>query len=172
MPTRYLEWLRGLVDDLHEPHNDLLFVLLANYPFDAYMSDDLNRAEDGLELRRRFERETSISLPDLGRCSVLEFLIALAKRMNDVAWDYQNPNKTPEYFWEILNNAGIPYEDTEFKNAVFLAEIIENILHKRVAFLGDYGLFPLKASRRDQAKVSFWDQMSDYLGEKLQISDT
>ncbi len=77
----YIQWIRRFVGA--EGYTDLS-QSMAFMPFRSDIMMDRNRMLDGEELRNIFSNETGIALySDIRGCSVLEFLAALAKRVND-----------------------------------------------------------------------------------------
>lgn len=77
----YIQWLRRLVDA--ESYVDLS-QSMALMPFRSDIMMDRNRMIDGEELRIIFSDETGMALySDVRGCSVLEFLVAFAKRVNE-----------------------------------------------------------------------------------------
>ena len=78
----YIQWLRHRVN--FDEYVDLSMSLAA-IPFRSSVMMDRNRISDGESLRDVYTRRTGYSLVSgIRRCSVLEFLVALAERVNDV----------------------------------------------------------------------------------------
>ena len=104
-PTnKYIHWLWGLVEKNPGPSYHILLDVAWETIYEYHIPNDDNRAEDGLKLRERFELESSLKLPDLGECKMLEFLIALAIRLNEAVYDYHNPDQVRYWFWELITN--------------------------------------------------------------------
>lgn len=164
----YIQWLRGLVDGL-DPKLDILFDVLANTDYRFVMKDDINRALDGKVLRRRFEREAMPGFHIVGDCSFLEFLIGLAKRLDESMYDHKNPNQLGRWFWVLLSNIGIDPEAVEAYSVIGVTEIesaIERVLSRDYATNGEFGgLFPLDKFNGDVTTLSIWDQLQLYLME-------
>ncbi len=160
LPTnRYKRWLRGLVGE-PGPSNHNLFVAAWNTPYEYFVPNDDNRAQDGLDLRERFERETSIVLPDLGKCTMLEFLVALSVRMNETVYDYDDPDQVSDWFWELVENLEID----RYK----LKDTFQRLNGRTYDYDGgNGGLFPLENPREDQREIEVWYQMMAYLRENL-----
>lgn len=139
------------------------------YEYD--IPNDDNRAEDGLQLRERFERESSLRLPNLGECRMLEFLIALAIRLNESVYDYENPDQVSDWFWILIENLQLDaYDDTyTFNDIHFYIEQVFVRLNKRLYGSNGNGggLFPLEEPMADQTQVEVWYQMMAYLSEKM-----
>jgi hypothetical protein len=122
--------------------------------------NDDNRARDGLDLRRRFERETSIMLPDLGECTMLEFLVALSIRLNETVYDYNDPDRVSDWFGELIDNLEVDRKSID--------EIFQCLNGRTYDYNGgNGGLFPLENPREDQREIEVWYQMMAYLRENL-----
>ena len=142
--------------------------------FTSYVDHDENRAYDGLELRYEFLREMDYpKYTDIpGECSVLEMMIALARRMDFETVDpycYDESDRTSYWFWEMIDNLGLTsFDDKSYEDLdgeVYVDSIIETFLERRYLEDGTGGLFPLKNPYEDQRDVELWYQMSAYLME-------
>ena len=166
--SKYTHWLRGLVE-VPGPSYDILFDMAWATVYEFHIPNDYNRAEDGLGLRERFELESSLRLPDLGECKMLEFLIAMAIRLNETVYDYEEPDRTSYWFWELIENLQLTaYNDNyPFDEIHFYVEQVFIRLNERLYASngGAGGLFPLKEPLADQTQVEVWYQMMAYLGE-------
>jgi hypothetical protein len=142
------------------PSNHNLFAAAWNTPYEYFVPNDDNRAQDGLDLRGRFERETSITLPNLGKCTMLEFLVALSIRMNETVFDFEDPDQVSDWFWELIENLEVDRFDLE--------EIFQRLNGRKYDYDGgNGGLFPLENPREDQREIEVWYQMMAYLRENL-----
>lgn len=169
LQDRYYHWLRSLVDRPGSFY-DTLFHAAWSTPYEYHVPFDENRAEDGLRLRDRYEEETSISLPDLDICSMLEFLVALAIRMNESMYDWDNPDQTSGWFWKMMFNSGLAalddtYSDDTYVRLLYRFNVINHRLYNEDGTGG--GLFPLEHPRQDQREVEVWYQMMAYLQENM-----
>lgn len=163
----YREWLRALADFPEPPLYDLLFDIAYATKFAYFVPNDANRATDGLDLRERFERESSITLPDLGECRIIEFLIALAIRMNNTVYDYAHPDKVPEYFWMFMEHLDLLRATSDIPGAGrWIIETFNVLMDRTYDEDGtNGGLFPLQNSLQDQRNVEIWYQMMAFLNE-------
>ena len=168
--NRYNRWLRDRVAR-PGPSYDIMMDHAFETPYIWFVENDHNRAQDGMNLRRQFEFETSIRLPELGPCRVLEFLVALAKRLNEETYDHQYPDQTTVWFWKLVSHLGL---DEYHDNYDF------NLIHRSIQYTfqklnnREYypdgtngGLFPLKDPVEDQRGVEVWYQMMAYLSENM-----
>lgn len=154
-----------------------LMEFLHNKTFVAFVHYDENRISDGEVLRKDF-KETSLYLPEdyecLDRpCTVLEVLVALARKMDDILnWD-TSKDQTPLYFWEFIQNLGLDRADDDVfympTNLIYVEEIIDQFVRRKYASDGRGGLFPLKHAKEDQREVEIWYQMAAYIQENYPI---
>ncbi len=169
--NKYDHWLRGLVAKNPGPSYHILFDMAWTTFYEYHIPNDDNRAEDGLKLRERFELESSLRLPDLGECRMLEFLIALAIRLNESVYDYENPDQTSYWFWRLIKNLQLDaYTDNySFNEVHFYIEQVFIRLNERLYASngGGGGLFPLEEPMADQRHVEVWYQMMAYLTENM-----
>lgn len=163
----YFSWLCHQIHAKNTHQKELAF-LLHQIPFSGLIPNDDNRAEDGLILREVFtdEKELDISMID-PECSVLEMLIALAKRIEYIIEDPTSNEDMVTWFWRMLDNLGL--ETNQVTSLQKNEEIIENFLRRDISPKGHGGLFPLSRSRRDQRKVEIWYQLMAYLDENYAI---
>jgi hypothetical protein len=171
----YLEWLYAQVASvkLRSPSKTYwhLFRQLFRKEFVWLVPNDDNRVEDGRELRHEFLSFTGIRDVDphwfdLG-CSVLEMLIALARRCA-----FQTEATEEEWFWKLMDNLDLTkFNDAWYKaehNEALIDERMNRLINREYSYDGSYGgLFPLHNPERDQRDVEIWYQMSAYLLEQL-----
>lgn len=169
--TEYFQWLCGLVN--LDRGYWILARKLHDKEFYWTVPNDDNRASDGQKLRDIFEDETLYSDYSClsGGCSVLEMLIGLAIRIEDILYDPDNSEclKAHDAFWEMLENLGLEdFDDMNYSRLnedCEVDEILLNLLERTYDRSGRGGLFPLKKAREDQRRVEIWYQMSTYLLE-------
>lgn len=149
--------------------------VLYDKPFKVVVRRDNNRERDGYALRKKFEEETGVSLGDYlpDFCTFLEFLVALAFRMNDEVYD-ENSIYDPEYwFYELLDNLGFrSFEDDAllWREEYYVKATVDSINARNFDYTGKGGLFPLVHPRGDQRKLEVAKQMSQYLFEHYKHS--
>lgn len=172
----YFYWLCEMVC-IDGRYNDQSFYELAEILFEEeyYWSLDYDddRAGDGLELRRRYKYEGGEENPE-GTCSVLEMIIALADRMEQIMDELDGECKTPMFFWEMIENLHLDgYTDELFEERPnahdnFKKQIRSKIyrwMDRSFKANGDGGLFPLENPQRDQREVDYWYQANSYIME-------
>lgn len=125
---------------------------------------DENRAGDGVMLRYYFKEETGIPCEEYSDCSVLEMLVSLSERIDDIAGE---PGEQHYYKWfhEMLRNLQLDSEDDENFSAMRASAILNNFMVRNIYPDGAGGLFPLRQPYEDQRELSIWDQMSCYINE-------
>ena len=160
----YRAWLRRLVVMLAAPtnFNEELFNIAWEIKYVPTIPNDKNRRQDGIDLRALFVNDTSNGLPELGECSILEFLVALSMKLNEQDYDYSMPDRVGPWFWTLMDNLGIIEADPPWIRQAF-----EKIDTRDYATDGWGGLFPLVNAHKDQRKVEVWYQMQAYLMENL-----
>lgn len=136
--------------------------------FQWVLSDDDNRAADGLSLRDDFMIETDNEDPEwsgLG-CSLLEVVVALSKR---AAFSDDLLRGESYWFWTMMDNAGLStFDDDRYwtlRPGPYVDALLENLMNRRYGYDGTKGFFPLKHPDQDQREVEMWYQLQSYLIE-------
>jgi len=157
----YFDWLIELVEG-----NGTGYELALNQMFftrfETLVPHDENRCNDGLDLRNDYERETKTRLDrrEASRpCSVLEMVIALAKRFAFNIVEAGEDIDIPKAFWIMMSNLELK------KNVDLNPAILSRLVHRTYGPNGSGGLFPLRHPNTDQRKVELWYQMQQYLLE-------
>lgn len=177
----YFEYLYDLVKEDAPERKDYWMLLSDLQAFKFYWSveHDENRAQDGIDLRRRYlegewwaNGEEALS----GECSMLEMLIALAERMAfELAGTDVSPDiyRTGSCFWEMIENLGLTrYSDGEYErlNGPFVVnKTLHDVVTRNYDETGVGGIFPLRGDYGDQRYVELWYQMQEYLAERYDI---
>lgn len=166
----YFEWMYELVCDRRFSKQNSYSKLLSylhQVEFTWVIKKDANRAEDGLNLRRRFSLEHDLDdLSDLldGPCSVLEMMIALSIRCEeDIMDDPSFGNRTSQWFWRMVVNIGLGEMTDQLFNANKVDRIIIKFLNREYEPNGKGGLFVVKNSEYDMRDVEIWYQLCYYL---------
>ena len=172
--NEYFEWMYSLVARPTRrkalPYRKLL-MCLHDIEFIYSITNDRNRAEDGVDLRYRFARERGIdnvSTYLTGPCSVLEMMIALSIRCEEHIMDDPDiGNRTGKWFWDMVSNLGLhKMNDTKF-NKDFVCETIRIFLNRDHGSNGEGGLFTVRNCPYDLREVEIWYQMCWYLDDIL-----
>ena len=135
---------------------------------------DENRANDGLQLRVEYMQKYGVkgSAGDRGRCTMLELLIALSKRMSFLMGTESDPHQTAKYFWKMIENLGLEKYDDEnwysLNGEFHVLDAMDRIIRYNCDADGKGGLFPLKWIGGDQRKREIWYQMQNWLNENAE----
>ena len=168
----YFCWLIGLIGDeyIQMNYQKLLWKLYVT-DFVWELIYDKNRAADGLYLRQNYTMETGFIVPKNENCSVLEMLIALARRAEeDIMYDPRFGDRTGKWFWIMLQNLGLDiYDDYHYFDAE-IDRILDVFLHHKYRNNGtNGGAFPMKNVAVDLRGTDLWWQMNTYLQENYPI---
>lgn len=167
---RYFDWLCCMAGSCSESefrsHRKVLRVMHET-PYRSDNPFDENRAYDGIDLRDQFVEECGVSereLDDLGDCTVLEALVALAVRieMQIMEDDVVGP-RTARWFYAMLSSLGLAeMYDKNFDEYVVRA-VLETWLDGRYSFDGDGSPFYVPDYNGDIHKRDLWGQAHAYL---------
>lgn len=166
----YFEWLCEQVGSSRFARGvsyEKLLSHLHNIEFTWFVPYDDNRADDGIQLRRRY----AISQDDMtltrylkGPCSVFEMMVALAKRCEEIMDDALLGNRIGQWFWGMIHNLGLtPMRDSNF-DTEYVDTVIARFLDREYEQDGSGGLFTVKNCDVDMRTVEIWRQLSWYLG--------
>ncbi len=169
----YFEWLYDFVSNrryVGEITYRRLLKSLHDTEFRHIILKDENRAIDGASLRNKFaiEKYTPLTVDTVtdilsGPCSVLEMMIALAIRCEDIMDDPSIGNRTGQWFWKMISNLGLGgMYDTKF-DQIYVDRVISIFLERKYEPDGSGGLFKINKSKRDLRKFEIWIQMLWYL---------
>lgn len=162
----YLDWLETKVWD--DRYSKLLSFLFTQ---DFYWSIpmDENRYFDGMELRNQFEEETGCIIDTPTDCSVLEVMIALAGRMEDVMADDDYGDRTAKWFWEMIHNLGLRCMTDDEYDETYILSVLERFLNREYTRDGTGNLFYIPHPDKDLREVEIWYQMCWYLDYILDV---
>lgn len=165
---RYFNWLCKMVKlDKITTHTKILNKL-NNSPFtyiktNVLLSRDSSREDDGLELRSEFIEDSRTNITNIeGECSILEMLIALARRIDDLCNETVD-NKIPHYFSRLVYNLGLWKYDDDHWNEEEVDNILKIFLTRKYDKNGNGGLFPIPNYNGDMRKIDIAMQMHHYL---------
>lgn len=166
----YFEFLLELIDAKRFSRRvsyRKLLMRLHDTEFTWFVPYDDNRADDGVQLRRRFaliRDDISLSNYISGPCSVLEMMVALAVRCEEnIMDDALMGNRTGQWFWGMIHNLGLsPMSDSKFDKKT-VDEIVRRFLNREYEPNGKGGLFTVKKYERDLRTVEIWCQLNWYL---------
>lgn len=174
----YLNWLIEFVDGIGgDVEYSFLLRTLHRREFYSVNPMDVNREEDGKKLRKMFADQSLwrdySSLE--GPCSVLELLIGLAIRMEEIVYDPDEGDRTVIWFWEMINHLGLEdctderwLDESGMLITTYVRESIDRFIERDYRRNGTRGgLFPLRLSKHDQKHSELWYQMQAYIRENF-----
>ena len=168
----YLDWLRtykikGSYDE-DNSHN-LLLKKLYNTDFVSLVNFDGNRVYEALEIRREYFayicENPDYDLADLVAWNMLELLISLAVRAENMTFDSENYMTIYEWFWHLLGNLGLDSMTNDRFDGMICDSVLSIFIYRKYDSDGKGGLFPLKNTKNDQRRVEIWYQLSEYINE-------
>lgn len=177
----YFSWLYSKVKKQQRTYVKLS-KFLHTIPFRWTVPNDVNRCEDGLNLRENFLTESHLDESHLtvkyfmkAPCTVFELLVALAGRLDFIMYELDDQeSREPRWYREMLMNLRLAeYTDNYNTSDRFdemteqkIYKVIEVFMDRTYDFNGTGGLFPMKMRpKKDQRKVEIWYQMMLYLDE-------
>lgn len=172
-PYDYFEWLCSFVCDEKEKRSyERMLRHLFETQFTYIIDMDANRISDGIDLRYRFgrelgERDSAIaSQLDIYPCNVLEVLIALSLRIENVMDNPNIGNRTKHWFWMMLDNLSLSGMFDYFYDENHVNEALEIFMNRKYQSDGSGGgLVVIRNPRMDMRFVEIWDQVNWYLSE-------
>ena len=134
---------------------------------------DENREKDGRALRVEFAENADWDTEDIlgaleGPCSILEMLVAMAARIEtDILYDAEYGDRTGEWFWMILKNAGLNMSDKDYYQ-IYVDQVLNTILSRYYNANSEGSFFPVKNTYgKDWRKTDLWMQMQIYVDEQM-----
>ena len=165
----YFEWMYDLVCEGRFAKSisyRQLLTFLHDAEFVYFIPYDENRAADGVSLRYHFclvhnceDMEQYLT----GPCSVLEMMIALALRQENIRDDPYMGNRTGQWFWNMIANMGLgSMSDSNF-NEWLVNDAVTRLLNREYEPDGQGGLFRVKGWNRDMRTAEIWHQLMAYI---------
>lgn len=143
-----------------------LLTYLHSVEYTWILSDDVNRAEDGEEgLRWRFAYENHIQIRHEldGPCSVLEMILALAYKCEEIMDDAAVGDRTVQWFWKMINNLGLSGMTDRRFDLLYVEDTVQRFLNREYEPDGHGSLFVIRNCRYDLRDVETWTCMLWYL---------
>ena len=166
----YFEWLYDLVCKgryAKEISYRKLLMYLHTTEFVYLIPMDSNRADDGINLRYRFAydykspaaAETFLD----GPCSVLEMMIALSIRCEEIMDNPAIGDRTAQWFWEMISNLGLRVMIDDNFDKDYVRSVINRFLYREYEPNGKGGLFTVRHCNADLRDEEIWVQLCWYL---------
>lgn len=168
----YFEWMYDMVCDgryARENSYRKLLNYLHNTEFVWLIPRDVNRAEDGIELRYRFAYYNGMDDEQVreelqGPCSLLEMILALAIRCeNDIMDDTAVGDRTGQWFWKMITNLGLGGMTDRRFDSIYVADTVDRFLNREYDADGHGGLFVVRNCPYDLRDEEIWTQMTWFL---------
>ena len=158
----YFEWLFEFVCGerfAKEISFRKLMVYLHSREFTYSLNMDSNRAQDGIDLRERYYGDSTIK----GPCSVLEMMVALSIRCEEIMDNPDYGNRTTQWFWDMVINMGLgAMYDSRFDKK-YVENRVDKMLNREYEPNGKGGLFYVRGCTDDIRKLEIWSQMCYFL---------
>lgn len=177
LANEYFDWVYNLVCGKKKESYRKLLYFLHSQPFYSNIEMDMNRAEDGIDLRYRFGKVANYpqaviaSYLDTDECSVLEMMAALSNRCEEsIMTNPEFGDRTGEWFWSMLQSLGLnTMSDSRFDKdkAIY---ILNRFLNHEYDRDGKGGLFAMKHPTHDMREAEIWCQMWWHLAEVLETN--
>lgn len=173
--NEYFEWLYDLVCKnryAKEISYRKLLMYLHTTEFVYLIPMDSNRADDGINLRYRFAHSFSDGhvLPTRiiddyldSPCSILEMMIALSFRCEEIMDNPTIGDRTSQWFWEMIRNLGLYFMTDDNFDTRYVKEIVHRFLNRDYESNGKGGLFTVRHCDKDLRDVEIWIQLCWYL---------
>ena len=152
-----------------------LFNIWFTYDSKAHPLDG-NRLNDGLELRHYFanelvyvrDKDDFLDYMENYQCSVLEFMIALSRRIVDnYVSNLDEDHFVPRWFWDMINNLGLGTMTDMAFNKAKIDVIIFKMLDRQYDYYGEGNIFYINDADTDLRDMDIWAQMTYYVQEVL-----
>lgn len=167
----YFDWLCEIINLRQGKYDGLIHELYVT-PFKWVLELDSNRVDDGLVLRGEFPGVTyeNEQFGDDQTCSVLEVLIALARKFDYILSEDDCGDRTRIWFWEMIGNLTLMYFtdgvlEENFSELNRVDRILDIWMSRKFDYDGAGSPFALMHPHRDQTKIQLIDQMNDYILE-------
>nr|WP_296955068.1 hypothetical protein [uncultured Mediterraneibacter sp.] len=165
----YFEWMYHKVCDgrfAKENSHRKLLSYLNSVEFTWILDADATRAEDGEEgLRRTYTYENNIeSRRGLdGPCTVLELILNMAYRCEEIMDDATMGDRTVQWFWQMITNLGLGGMADRRYDQEYVAETVDRFLNRDFEPDGHGSLFVIRNCKTDLRDVPIWTSMLWYL---------
>ena len=168
--NEYFEWLLDLVCGKRYSKKvsyRRLLSYLHSVTFNYSIPNDVNRANDGIDLRYRFAMIRGYrDVPECldGPCSIFEMMAALAIRCEETIMDDPSiGDRTGQWFWNMLSSLGLSKMSDLYFDEAYVSDIINRFLNREYEPNGKGGLFTIENTEYDLREVDIWTQFMWYL---------
>lgn len=172
LEKRYFNWLCNVIADKSHCNYGKLLTYLYERSFFYILPMDGNRSEDGIDLRYSgfgyfsgTEQYEIARYLDRRDCSVLEMMVALAIRAENIVGDSTVGDRKALWFWSMIESLGLSGMDDDHYDEMKVVYRIDCFLNRDYKPDGEGGLFTVKEPSHDMRDVEIWNQMCWYLSE-------
>lgn len=162
----YFDYICDLALGKNKSNYTQLCASLYEIPFMYILDMDENRAVDGMYLRMEFiNSHPELNMWSKEMCTVLEMMVALAKRCHESIIDAPGSgnNKSYELFGLMLENMGLnKYIDNRF-NKKAVEKIVNNMLDRNYSADGKGSMFYIPGINHDMREAEIWYQAMWYI---------
>lgn len=141
---------------------------------------DLNRWHDGRDLRKEYAYENNLDRYYIYEeipfeCTMLEFITALAIRIEFVMQDPDLLDRTPQWAYYILQSLGIWYCTDWCYEEAYVDMVLDRFMKNEYEADGRGGCFYIPDTKRNLRTMQVWDQMNqftnwiNYVGEYKEL---
>lgn len=151
-----------------------LMEYLYSRDFYSVYANDMNRIQDGVEIRFRFIESFTgahYTYRDVYKyltheCNMLEMMAALAEKCEDhIMGDPEVGDRSGEWFWGMIVNSHLDRMSDDCFDISEVERKVNNIIDRNYAKNGDGGLFSVRNPDIDMRYAELWYQINWYLGE-------
>lgn len=176
LEKRYFNWLIDTVS-VHGEHLGKNYKKLLTYlykrSFNYYILPmDGNRSEDGIDLRysgfgwsQNIDQHEIEYYLDRRDCSMLEMMVSLAVRAENIVGDPEFGDRTELWFWSMVKSLGLSGMDDDNYDETFVSFKIDCFINHDYKPNGKGGLFTVEDAPHDMRDVEIWNQMCWFLSE-------
>ncbi len=151
-----------------------LLTELNKIEFHYIMETDKNRSLEALKFRNEFVSLTNSQaiyaiMP--GPATVLEVLIAMAERADDVMYDPAVGKRPSQWFWLFIHNLGLDYlvdANWTFDANNYIFVTVTKWMDRRFTPDGIGTPYPIPGCRANLQEVPIWDAMNWYLADNFE----
>mgnify|MGYP006872972190 CR=1 FL=1 len=165
----YFKWLlrkietRGIRIKSYEKLLEMLF----ETEFIWVVDMDVNRALDGVELRREFGlmRHGEYILGD-SPCTLLEMMVALSSRIESgIMYDPEYGDRTGYWFWKMIENLGLKSAKNENFMPDYVEDLLENMMERTGKYIQKDLFFCSTFNFQKWHKMEIWQKMTAWINE-------
>lgn len=159
----YFRYLTSFVGRSLGPYSmEQLLEYLFNRKFIPDDEYDEGRYSDGIQMRYECEVDTGVN-PEKGPANMLEVMVALSRRIENVMSSVQFGDRTHQWFWRMITSLGLTGMYDGAFNKEFADEIMDHFDQKEYLNDGYGSLFWVPGIDLDMRELDIWSQASQYL---------